>query len=173
MQDVADMTFATYRPQNERQRIALATIAERDRSYYLYGDYGVGKTHLMVAMALRSMQKGRAAVLINVPKLLQAMRKSGRDNQADIEEMAANIPVLCLDDIGKQKDSDWTEERLFMLIDARWKLQRRDRGFTCFTSQYPIDDLVNRHDGAIISRIRGMCWPIRIDGEDYRQREVR
>lgn len=173
MDDMADMTFTSYKPQNERQKRALATIAERDRSYYLYGNYGVGKTHLMVAMAIRSMQKGRAAVLMNVPKLLQVMRKSGRENQSDIEELAASIPILCLDDIGKQKDSDWTEERLFMLIDARWKLQRRDRGFTCFTSQYSLDDLAHRHDGAIISRIRGMVWPIYLDGEDYRQREVR
>lgn len=173
MQDVADMTFATYKPQTERQRKALATIAERDRSYYLYGNYGVGKTHLMVAMALRSMQKGRAAVLINVPKLLQAIRKAGRDETTDLEDLAARIPILCLDDIGKQKDSTWTEERLFMLIDARWKLQRRDRGFTCFTSQLSIDHLAERHDGATISRIKGMTWPIYMDGEDYRQREVR
>ncbi len=165
-----NMKLEAYEPDHPIQRKALEAIAKEHRGYYLYGPWGVGKTHLMAGTVHRAIARRIPAVIISVPQLLDMIRKTGRDSNTDIEDMAAKIPYLCMDDIGKQKDTDWTEERLFMLIDERWKLYQTGKAHTSFTSQYPLELLAERLDGAIISRIRGMCKVLFIDGKDKREK---
>ena len=167
------MTFENYKPQTEKQKQVFEEISKTHGSYYLYGPWGVGKTHLIAASVIRVIQKNILAVLISVPRLLDMIRKSGRDgDNSSLEKMAYSIPYLCLDDIGKQKDSDWTEERLFMLIDERDKLIKTGEYHTSFTSQFPLQLLAERMDGAIIDRIRGICKVMFVDGESMRRGRV-
>ncbi len=172
MEHLQLMTFENYKPQTEKQRQVFEEISKTHGSYYFYGPWGVGKTHLMASSAVKALKNHIAAVLISVPRLLDVIRKTGRGNEdnSSLEKIAYKIPYLCLDDIGKQKDSDWTEERLFILIDERDKLGKAGRCHTSFTSQFPLDLLGRRMDGAIIDRIRGMCKVMFIDGESMRGR---
>lgn len=170
MEHLQAMTFENYNPQTGKQRQAYEEILKAHGSYYLYGPWGVGKTHLMAASVIKAIKNNIPAVLISAPRLLDVIRKSGRGNEdnSSLEKIAYKLPYLCLDDIGKQKDSDWTEERLFMLIDERDKLGKTGQCHTSFTSQFPLDLLKQRMDGAIISRIKGMCRVLFVDGEDIR-----
>lgn len=169
MEDYAHMTFESFKPITPKQKIACEAMRDTHRGYYLFGSWGVGKTHLMAASAVRQAKAGMAVTMLSVPRLLDTIRKRGRAAEsADVEMQAYSIPYLCLDDIGKQKDSDWTEERLFMLMDERWKLYQSGKCHTSLTSQYPLEELKKKMDGAIIDRIRGMCREQYIDGKSMR-----
>lgn len=167
--DLEHMTFETYEPQNESQAEALKVMGEEHRGFYLFGPWGTGKTHLLTASVLRAIDRGINSVRISVPKLLHRIRKSGRDDRAEIEELAQSIPYLALDDIGKQKDTDWTEERLFMLLDERYKKWLAGECYTSITSNLPLKMLAERMDGATVDRIRGMCTAVLVDGQSYRR----
>lgn len=162
------MTLEAYRPGSERQKKVYEAINAVHYGVYLYGPYGTGKTHLMASTVFRAIQDGTPACMMSVPRLLDTIRSKGRNDDTEIEHLAYTIPYLALDDIGKQKDSDWTEERLFMLLDERYKRHIAGKGHTSLTSQFPLDMLAQRMDGAIISRIKGMCRVFFMDGEDYR-----
>lgn len=167
--DLRHMTFEKFLPRNAKQKQAFEIVMARHGSYYLFGPWGTGKTHLMAASIFREIRGGIPSVLISVPRLLDIIRKQGRDKDTDIEGLAIAIPYLCLDDIGKQKDSDWTEERLFMLIDERSRKQYSGQCFTSFTSQFSPEMLAKRMDGAIVDRIKGMCEILFVDGESMRR----
>lgn len=164
-----DMDFSAYKPRNSRQKTAHEGMYREHGSYYLYGPYGTGKTHLSTASVIQGVENGIMGIRISVPGLLQKMRDF-QNGRTEIEERAWDIPYLVLDDIGKQKNSDWTEERLFELIDKRYDGFRSGNTNTTFTSQLPIKSLntIKNMDGAIISRIGGMCRELFMDGEDYR-----
>lgn len=163
------MTFDRYIPTHHTQAIAKTTL-QRHGSYYLCGSYGTGKTHLATASVLAAISCGIPSVRISVPRLLDVIRKAGRDGgtNTNIEEQAAGIPYLVLDDIGRQKDTDWTDERLFLLIDSRSRLSESGQGHTTITSNYTLADLKKRVSGAIIDRIGGMCQTVIVLGDSYR-----
>ncbi len=168
IEGMEDMTFEKYQPQNPSQIQALQQISGNHAGFYIYGSWGVGKTHLATATVLRELRNGVQAVRISVPRLLHEIRKQGREKKADIEDMAKSIPYLVLDDLGKEKTTDWTEERLFELADARYTAFRADKGHTTCTSNYPLKLLAQKIDGAIVDRIRGMCKEVLIEGKSFR-----
>lgn len=84
----------------------------------LSGPAGTGKTHAGVA-ALRVAWERRATVAYaNVADLLAAMRPSG---EHDAFAKAVGVGVLLLDDLGALRDTDWTDETLYRLLDHRWR----------------------------------------------------
>ncbi|MEO5360616.1 MAG: ATP-binding protein [Nitrospirota bacterium] len=170
---LVDMTFENYRPQNEVQKKALEALSWQHRGYFLFGPVGTGKTHLMAASGLRAIAQNVQTSLVSVPKMLTLMRQSGREGAStDIEKLAIEISYLCLDDLGKEKSTDWTMERLFILIDERYMRHRAGHGHTSVTSNYTLDTLKNRMDVAIIDRIEGMCMPVFLDGESFRRHKL-
>ncbi len=164
-----DMTLANYRPKNESQKAALNSVRAVHRGYYLLGPWGVGKTHLMAGTVLRALAERIPAALFSLPLLLDEIRKGLFNGDCGhVEELARRIPYLGLDDIGKEKVTERVEERLFILLDERYKLFRGGKGHTSFTSQFKLSTLGAKFDGAIIDRIRGMVCEIFIDGESQR-----
>ena len=84
----------------------------------------------------------------------------------------ANVPILIIDDMGKEPPSDWVLSRLFAVINARYDKMLP----TIITTNYEKSALVERmgkhgdHDTAeaMVSRICEMCELIKLTGEDRR-----
>jgi DNA replication protein DnaC len=168
-------TFENYKPLTPSQQKALE-VAARGTSFYLYGDWGVGKTHLLAASVNEALKRGQEASLVSVPWLLQAIREemasrgNGDEGRYDLFRLACEIPYLALDDLGKEKVTDFVKEKIFMIFDVREINGLR----TSVSSNLDPDVLFNEDivDPAVLSRIRGMCGPeniIEVEGRDYRQ----
>ncbi|MBF0516363.1 MAG: ATP-binding protein [Nitrospirae bacterium] len=166
--DMTHMTFESYKPQHRTQQLAIDQLRAEHRGYYLFGPFGVGKTHLMAATVLRAIGKEKVSVIVTVPKLLDSLRRYGDKDTLAIETLAYEADYLALDDIGKHKITDWTEERLFMLIDERYKKFKSRKIHTSVSSNLPPEELSRTIDPAIVDRIRGMCAEVFVDGKSYR-----
>lgn len=121
--DCAGWTFDKY-DTNGHDRLMMAKYKAQDYSdrglgLIIGGDRGAGKTHLAIASAIRAMERGRSVLFYSVPELLNELRPNSI-NSDDVLARAKAVDLLVLDDAGKQKDSDWTDEKLFMIIDHRY-----------------------------------------------------
>jgi len=166
-------TFSNYRPLNSSQKKAL-DVARNRGSFFLSGPWGVGKTHLLAASVTEALGRGQQAALISVPWLLEeirsnAFRKNSAGDGVDLFKLACRIPYLALDDLGKERITDFAAEKMFMLFDTRETYQLR----TSVTSNFGLKELFDAElvDGAVISRICGICGKaiVRIEGKDYRR----
>ena len=88
------------------------------------GGYGCGKTHLAAAIANYRLTMGHAVLFINTPDLLDHLRASFRPS-ADIGfderfEQVRNAPLLVLDDLGAQSNTDWAQEKLYQIFNHRY-----------------------------------------------------
>jgi len=80
--------------------------------------------------------------------------------------------LLVLDDLGAEKTSEWVEETLNLIVNARYS----DRRTTIFTSNYEDtpdstdpDSLLFRIGFRMRSRLHEMCEFLDLDGGDFRE----
>ena len=133
------------------------------RNLLLSGPTGVGKTHLAVAACRQAHYDGLEVRLFGVVKLLDLLRPAGPEGALDD---LIDVDRLIIDDLGMEKPSDWTGERLSGLIDARWSEERP----TIITTNLQRDALSEHLGPYTFSRLAGdEAIRIRITGEDRRQ----
>jgi DNA replication protein DnaC len=140
---------------------------------YFVGDVGTGKTHLAVAVMNELIARKRVpALFVTVPELLDNMRGTYNNPGRDIDEWmdsVKNADLLLLDDLGAERANDWVRERIFVIVNHRY----REELPTIFTSNTGPKDLAAQLGERTASRIISMCDWISLEGEDYREAEVR
>ena len=130
-----DKTLANWTPNNAPPRIAVQNWAlakpwPTDRFFLvLSGPPGRGKTHLAAA-AMKSVWAAHevAGRFVVVPELLRRIRatfdEETRTETAEqvIAEML-ECRLLCLDDLGAEKASEWAAEQVFTIVNHRYTRQ--------------------------------------------------
>lgn len=146
---------------------------ESGRGLFFCGDVGTGKTHLAVAVMNELMQKKRVpALFVTVPELLDNLRGTYNDpgrNLDDWMNAVKNADFLVLDDLGSERPTDWVQERLFVIINHRY----RETLPTIFTSNFGPKDLGKQLGERTASRVIAMCDWMSLEGKDYRETEAR
>lgn len=129
---------------------------------------GTGKTHLAAAITNQLVPKMTSVIFVSVPELLQQIRNTfrGAESEASIMYGLTECDLLILDDIGAEKTTDWTTEKLYTVIDSRY----RNIKPIIFTTNCDSEELQERVGVRTFSRIMEMCSPIRIEADDYRLR---
>ena len=156
----AGMTFETWDERGElprKDRDNLRRAYERARRYaeapsgwlVLTGTYGSGKTHLAAAIANYRQLRGEPALFVTAPDLLDHLRATfSPDSTVSYDKLfqeVRNAPLLVLDDLGVEHASPWAREKLFQLIDHRYRLGLP----TVFTMSHTLDEI----DARIASRM--------------------
>lgn len=90
----------------------------------LKGGYGCGKTHLAAAIANYRLSMGHPALFVSTPDLLDHLRASfapGATGTYDERfNQVRNTPLLILDDLGTQSNSEWAQEKLYQIFNHRY-----------------------------------------------------
>jgi DNA replication protein DnaC len=159
-------TFESYQPRNARQKQALALLrGAPDGSWYMTGDYGSGKTHLLYAQYRAVAATGKTRCHVRTSReLVEELRRAELDDEFTSPVMAAaSSPEryhLFWDDIEKLKPTDFKTEVLFELVDTLYRQMHR----LTVTGNYSLQDLVDRErmHPAIVRRLDDMCRVIEI-----------
>ncbi len=133
---LAECTFESFIPDGHGMTIAkqrnLRMAFERAREYaaepvgwlVLKGGYGCGKTHLAAAIANERLRMGRAVLFVSTPDLLDHLRATfNPESLVSYDErfdQVRNSPLLVLDDMGTQSNSEWAQEKLYQILNHRY-----------------------------------------------------
>lgn len=156
-------------------------LRENKEGVLLTGSRGVGKTHLAVALMREiildtpPVNQGDAykidiqkmPLFISVPELLLEIRDTFGGNEISekgIIDKYGWADVLILDDLGVEKTSDWVLQTLYTIMDRRYREELR----TVITSNLSIEEIQEKLDDRIASRIVGMCRVCILQGRDRR-----
>ena len=142
----------------------------------LVGNNGVGKTHLACSIANKLIENGIPVIYGTLINLLAELRNS-YDTDNDISEMEIiklyeNVALLIIDDLGKEKPSEWGLEKLFTIINSRYENNLP----VIITTNYNQNSLAERLSlngeietaSSIISRLYEMCYLVKINDIDHR-----
>ena len=153
----------------------LVNSKER-KGLILVGNNGVGKTHLACSIANELIKNGIPIIYGTLINLLAEL-KSTYDNDNNISEMEIiklyeKVDLLVIDDLGKEKPSEWGLEKLFTIINSRYENNLP----VIITTNYDQNSLINRLSingeietvKSIISRLYEMCYLVKIEDRDHR-----
>lgn len=156
------------------------------RSLYLTGPTGTGKTHAAFECLRRLREAGTAptgqrgprdwmnpnhpsehdapdALVIRSVTLLDNLRPDGpaRDTVAACQRAG----LLVISDLGAEKASDWTQERIYEVIDERYEQER----MVIVTGNIPPAKLGAHIGERSASRLAEMCQAVVLGGQDRRR----
>lgn len=118
-------TFDTFEPvlQRKAYQQARAFASNPNGTLALYGPYGVGKTHLLAAIANALTAAHRPCLFASAATLFDAIQdRIGNDREYHtLLKRAISTPLLLLDDLDKPKPSDFRREVYYQIIDGRTK----------------------------------------------------
>lgn len=172
------MTFESF---NQQRRGKIYEVAKQyaedftpqtNTGLIFFGRAGAGKTHLAMAIARHVIeQKQLGARVARTVELLADIRKTfsehdgyRAENETELIQKLAYVPLLVLDDLGAEKISDWVKEVFYRIIDQRWLEQKP----IIVTTNLNLKELEEKIGDRIVSRIAGMCMPIEMQNEDFR-----
>ena len=149
------------------------------KGLYLYGDFGVGKSFMMAALAHDlSEKRGASTTILHYPSFVIDIKNAIGDGSVKtlVDEIKL-AEVLILDDIGAEQSTPWVRDEILQVI-LQYRMQENLPTF--FTSNFNFEDLEKHFAKGktgtdetwearrVMERVRFLAEEIRLEGENRR-----
>jgi DNA replication protein DnaC len=156
-----DKTLDNYEGRNASMREAKRRMKNSpDKSFYIYGNVGLGKTHLLAGLFDLFFEDGRwtETIILTETQLKEAMKRT--DDRINLQQST----TVMIDDLGKIGLADWEIQSTFNFYNDvyRYDLQ------LVISSNYSLEQIAEIYGGAIARRIEERCEIILIKPGDDR-----
>jgi DNA replication protein DnaC len=145
------------------------------------GPTGTGKTHIAAAIANCLLRRATSVICMGERELYGRIRRTYSKGAGTVDEWEAleiyrRVPLLIIDDLGKERPTEWTLSTLYAIIDGRYENAMPLIITTNYTDglaerltpadRYGKRDMITAR--AIIDRLTEMCESIAMRGESRR-----
>lgn len=173
-----EWTFEVDDQSNEKiSRIARNYFANFDKmrqdgkGLLLFGNVGTGKTFAAACIANAVIDRGIPVLMTNFARIANTVQGMFEGRQAYYDSLN-RYPLLILDDLSAERKTEYMQEIVYNVIDARYRA-----GLPLIvTTNLTADEL--KHPAEVtnqrtFSRLFEMCLPIKVEGEDRRRAKLK
>ena len=145
----------------------FSEMMQTGQGLLFWGNVGTGKTFLAGCIANALLEQKIPVLMTSFPKILNAL---GGLYSAERNEYLASLnryTLLVIDDMGIERESPYTLETVYTVIDERYKSGKP----FIITTNIQLDILGNPQDiehARIYDRIMERCMPVFFGGRNYR-----
>lgn len=175
-QDMKQWTFANDNGSNPKiAQVAkkyaenFAKFREQGRGLMLYGSVGTGKSYIAACIANVLLDEGYSVLMTNFARIRNEVQ--GTFNKQEYYDNLNSNDLLIIDDLATESKTEYMQEIVFNVIDLRSRVNLPLIVTTNLTSQ-EIKNPADIGNQRIFSRIVGMCYPIKFEGDDQRRKKA-
>ncbi len=145
-------------------------MQEKNIGYVVMGPIGSGKSFFAGCIANALIEQGISVMMTNFSRILNELTKPYADKNQIISNLVS-YPLLIVDDLGIERNSEFALEMIYNIIDRRY-CTRKPLIVTTNLSYQDMTrvDLDIEHQ-RIYSRLMEMCLPVIYKGSDQRMQE--
>ena len=180
------VSFADVDADDEKRFTVFQRLVEFSEAYphvrkglYLYGDFGVGKSFMVAALAHDlSEKRGVSSTLLHYPSFVIDVKNAiGDGNVKTLVDELKLSEALILDDIGAEQSTPWVRDEILQVI-LQYRMQENLPTF--FTSNFNFEELEQhfakgKHGNdetwearRVMERIRYLAEETRLEGVNRR-----
>lgn len=148
----------------------FTTMYSKHKGLLLFGTVGTGKTYIAACIANALIDRGYTCLVTNFARLTNTI--SGMyDGKQEYIDGLDRFSLLVIDDLASERDTEYMNEIVTNIIDARYRSGKPMIVTTNLTSE----ELKNPRDirkQRIYSRLMEMCIPLEVKGTDRRKKKL-
>lgn len=144
---------------------------EENQGLLFYGNVGTGKSFSAACIGNYVMSCFRPVVMTSFVKLLQKFSSFKCDEEELIEKLS-EPDLLILDDLGAERNTDFALEKVYSIIDGRYRAKKP----IILTTNLTLKEMKENTDiryARIYDRVFEMCYPLKFDGSSRRRSEAK
>lgn len=144
-------------------------MLSENQGLLLWGPVGTGKSYAAAVIANELLDRRTSVVMTSFIKILKEVGTFDTDN-GKIEKINQS-KLLIIDDLGAERGTDYTLERVYDIIDSRYRSNKP----IILTTNLTMEQMKNCDDiryNRIYDRIFEMCYPVKVTGLSWRKREA-
>ena len=137
----------------------------------LHGPVGTGKTFYAACVANALLDRNIPCVMTSLIRVINTMQGMFGERQAYLDDLV-NYPLLILDDLGTERESEYMQEQVYNIINARYCTGKP----LIVTTNISIEEIKNPKNESykrIYDRILQICQPVLIGGGSRRREAVK
>lgn len=151
----------------ESCRSYAANFTTKSKSLLLLGGVGVGKTHLSLAIANVVINRGYSVIFGNSQNIISDLQAEEFNENREIQydkRAVLNCDLLIIDDLGTEVLNQSRIAILYNIINSRLLSKLP----TIISSNFTLDELEEKYDQRIFSRITGEYSSLTLEGNNVR-----
>ena len=134
----------------------------------LWGYVGTGKSYIAGCIANALLDKGVPVMMTNFTRMLNKLTDMYSGDRNAYINSFNSFPLLIIDDLGVERNSEFAREQVFNIIDSRYRSQLP----MIVTTNLTVDELKNPADLArarIYDRVLERCTAIKVNDQNIRK----
>lgn len=174
-----DARLKTFQKDADNQKVF--TLAERyvqrfDEMYekrqgiLFWGTVGTGKSYTAACIANELLDRTIPVVMTSFVKILQNIQ-GNQEEEKVIMSRLNDARLLIIDDLGTERNTDYALEKVYNIIDSRYRSGKP----LILTTNMTLKEMQETTDiryKRIYDRIFEMCFPVRVSGRSWREKEA-
>lgn len=142
-------------------------VLENNQGLLFWGAPGTGKSHIAACIANELLDKGVSVMMTSCIRLTDMILHSD-EAEEDILRRMNMAKLLVLDDIGAERGTEYSLERMYSIIDSRYR--------SCLplivTTNLNLNDMAKEENvtlARIYDRVLEICYPIKVEDFEWRK----
>ena len=175
--EFADWSFETDDGSNPKNTQVMRNYVEHFEEMYkkgkgllLYGPVGRGKTFMAACVANALLNSGRSVLMTNFSRIANTISGMYEGKQEYIDNLN-RYDLLILDDLSAERKTEYMQEIVFSIIDARYRAGKP----LVITTNLTMEELKKPGEimqQRIFDRVLEMTVPIEVTGANKRYKKI-
>jgi DNA replication protein DnaC len=134
-----------------------------------FGTVGTGKSYMAACIANALLDKGYKVLMTSISRIADTAFNC-REKQEYYDSLN-NYPLIILDDLGVERNTEYMQEIIYKVIDGRYKANLPFIVTSNLTGE-ELNNPVGINNERTYSRILERCHPVKVDGADQRKQKA-